>query len=120
MKALKNLFLLLFLVLSTNGLTAQKFAFVDSEYILGQMETYQKAQKQLDDLSQKWQNELDDKTKLIEQKINELKKNEILLPEETKKEKELEIATLQNELRTFQSDKFGIGGDLFRKRKDYN
>jgi len=118
LKALKYLFFLLFLVILSFGLTAQKFAFVDSDYILGQMETYQKAQKQLDDLSQKWQNELDDKTKLIEQKINELKKNEILLPEETKKEKELEIATLQNELRTFQSDKFGVGGDLFRKRKE--
>ena len=35
-----------------------------------------------------------------------------------KKEKELEIANLQNELRKFQSDKFGVGGDLFKKRKE--
>lgn len=96
----------------------QKFAFVDSDYILGQMESYQKAQKQIDDLSNKWQKELDDKTKVIEQKLNDLKKDEILLPEEIKNEKHSEVAELQNELREFQSSKFGVGGDLFRKRKE--
>ena len=96
----------------------QKFAFVDSDYILSQMDSYQKAQKQIDDLSKKWQKELDDKSKVIEQKTNELKKNEILLPEDIKNEKEKEILDLQSELRKFQSDKFGVGGDLFRKRKE--
>ena len=62
------------------GLTslAQKFAFVDSEYILDQMESYQKAQKQIDDLSEKWQQEIKAKNELLEQKKNDLKKNEIL------------------------------------------
>ena len=121
MKIFNNYILFLFLFIfnfcgiSTFG---QKFAFVDSEYILGQMESYQKAQKQIDDLSSQWQKELDEKMKIIEKEINYLKKNEILLPEETKKEKELEIANLQNELRKFQSDKFGVGGDLFKKRKE--
>ena len=96
----------------------QKFAFVDSDYILSQMDSYQKAQKQIDDLSKKWQKELDDKSKVIEQKTNELNKNEILLPEDIKNEKEKEILDLQLELRKFQSDKFGVGGDLFRKRKE--
>ena len=119
-----NLFtkhILIFLLISFNfygfNTFGQKFAFVDSDYILGQMEDYQKAQKQVDDLSKKWQNELDEKMKLIDEKVNYLKKNEILLPQETKKEKELEILTFQNELRKFQSDKFGVGGDLFKKRK---
>ena len=49
------------------GLTllAQKFAFVDSEYILDQMESYQKAQKQIDDLSEKWQKEIKAKNELL-------------------------------------------------------
>ena len=99
-------------------MNAQKFAFVDSEYILGQMDSYQKAQKQIDDLAEQWQKELDEKTKTIEQKVNDLKKNEILLPEDLRIEKEAEIASLQDELRAFQSKKFGVGGDLFRKRKE--
>jgi outer membrane protein len=96
----------------------QKFAFVDSEYILDQMETYQKAQKQIDDLAAEWQKELDKKIGDIESKVNDLRKNELLLPEDLKEEKELEITTLQNELRAFQSKKFGVGGDLFKRRKE--
>jgi outer membrane protein len=111
---------ILFLVLSllslkTNG---QKFAFVDSEYILGEMEGYQKAQKQIDDLAAEWQKELDQKVIIIEKKSNELKKNELLLPEDIQIEKELEITTLHDELRKFQTKKFGVGGDLFKKRKE--
>ena len=102
------------------GLTllAQKFAFVDSEYILDQMESYQKAQKQIDDLSEKWQKEIKAKNELLEQKKNDLKKNEILLPVETKREREQEIQDLSLEIRAFQSKKFGVGGDLFKKRKE--
>lgn len=96
----------------------QKFAFVDSEYILDQMESYQKAQKQIDDLAAEWQNELDKKLGNIESKVNDLRKNELLLPEDIKEEKELEITTLQNELRAYQSKKFGVGGDLFKRRKE--
>ena len=97
---------------------AQKFAFVDSEYILDQMESYQKAQKQIDDLSEKWQNEIKGKNELLEKKKNDLKKNEILLPAETKKEREKEIEDLITDIRTYQSKKFGVGGDLFKKRKE--
>jgi outer membrane protein len=96
----------------------QKFAFVDSEYILDQMESYQKAQKQIDDLAAEWQKELDKKVGNIESKVNDLRKNELLLPEDIKEEKELEITTLQNELRAYQSKKFGVGGDLFKRRKE--
>ena len=96
----------------------QKFAFVDSEYILDQMESYQKAQKQIDDLAAEWQKELDKKVVNIESKVNDLRKNELLLPEDIKEEKEFEITTLQNELRAYQSKKFGVGGDLFKRRKE--
>ena len=54
----------------------------------------------------------------IESKVNELRKNELILPEDIKKDKELEITNLQVDLRTYQSKKFGVGGDLFKKRKE--
>lgn len=118
LKAFKYIIFSVIISLAITSINAQKFAFVDSEYILGQMDSYQKAQKQIDDLAEQWQKELDEKTKTIEQKINDLKKNEILLPEDLRIEKEAEIASLQDELRGFQSKKFGVGGDLFRKRKE--
>jgi len=118
LKAFKYIIFSVIISLVITSMNAQKFAFVDSEYILGQMDSYQKAQKQIDDLAEQWQKELDEKTKNIEQKVNDLKKNEILLPEDLRIEKEAEIASLQDELRAFQSKKFGVGGDLFRKRKE--
>ena len=82
------------------------------------MESYQKAQKQIDDLAAEWQKELDQKMKDIESKVNELRKNELILPEDIKNDKELEISNLQDELRAYQTKKFGVGGDLFKKEKN--
>ena len=65
----------------------QKFAFVDSEYILDQMESYQKAQKQIDDLAAEWQKELDNKLGNIESKVNDLRKNELLFRKILKKKR---------------------------------
>jgi outer membrane protein len=107
-----------FLFLSTQLTFAQKFAFVDTEYILSQMNDYQAAQKELDDLSEKWQGELAAMMNQISKKQNELKRDEILLPEDTKLLREAEILTLQTEARDFQSKKFGVGGSIFKKRKE--
>ena len=118
MNIFKYIYIILFICCFFSNAVSQKFAFVDSEYILDQMESYQKAQKQIDDLAAEWQKELDQKMIEIENKINNLRKNELILPEDIKKEKELEITNLQRELRSYQSKKFGVGGDLFRKRKE--
>lgn len=118
MNIFKYIYIILFICCFFSNAVSQKFAFVDSEYILDQMESYQKAQKQIDDLAAEWQKELDQKMIEIENKINNLRKNELILPEDIKKEKELEITNLQSELRSYQSKKFGVGGDLFRKRKE--
>ena len=115
---LRTIILILIVTLVNVKSNGQKFAFVDSEYILEQMEGYQKAQKQIDDLAAQWQNELDQKMRIIEQICNELKKNELLLPEDTRIEKELEITTLQDELRKFQTKKFGVEETYLEKEKN--
>ena len=108
----------LFLLLSIQSSYGQKFAFVDTEYILSQMNEYQAAQKELDDLSEKWQGELAKMMNEITKKQNDLKRDEILLPEDTKLLRDAEILTLQTEARDFQSKKFGVGGSIFKKRKE--
>jgi len=107
-----------FLFLSSQITFAQKFAFVDTEYILSQMNEYQAAQKELDDLSEKWQGELAKMMNEITKKQNDLQRDEILLPEDTKLLRDAEILTLQKEARDFQSKKFGVGGSIFKKRKE--
>lgn len=106
------------LILSTQLSFGQKFAFIDTEYILSQMNEYQSAQKELDDLSEKWQGELAAMMNQITKKQNELKRDEILLPEDTKLLRESEILKLQTDARDFQSKKFGVGGSIFKKRKE--
>jgi outer membrane protein len=105
-------------ILSTQLSFGQKFAFIDTEYILSQMNEYQSAQKELDDLSEKWQGELAAMMNQITKKQNELKRDEILLPEDTKLLRESEILKLQTDARDFQSKKFGVGGSIFKKRKE--
>ena len=56
---MKKLFVLLFCLLSTTVIFAQKFATVDSEYILSNMPEYKQAQKELDDISVQWQKEVE-------------------------------------------------------------
>ena len=66
---------------------AQKFAFIDTDYILNQMPEYTKAQKELDDLAEKWQKEIEAKYNEIAKKHKAFQQEEILLPEETKKQR---------------------------------
>ena len=98
---------------------AQKFAFIDTDYILNQMPEYQKAQKDLDDLAEKWQKEIEAKYKEIETKYKAFQEEEILLPEETKKQRMEEILELENVAKELQKKRFGVNGDLYKKRKEY-
>ncbi len=97
---------------------AQKFAFIDTDYILNQMPEYQKAQKDLDDLAEKWQKEIEAKYKEIETKYKAFQEEEILLPEETKKQRMEEILELEKVAKELQKKRFGVNGDLYKKRKE--
>ncbi len=97
---------------------AQKFAFIDTDYILNQMPEYTKAQKDLDDLAEKWQKEIEAKYNEIEKKYKAFQQEEILLPEETKKQRMAEIIELENNAKELQKKRFGVDGDLFKKRKE--
>lgn len=97
---------------------AQKFAYVDSEYILGQIPEYKSAQKQLDELSAQWEKELDDKMAEIERLYREYNDEKVLLTEELRKKREEMLANREKAAREFQKKKFGTDGDLFRKRQE--
>ncbi|MBM78220.1 MAG: hypothetical protein CL846_07035 [Crocinitomicaceae bacterium] len=117
-KMLRLFYISFIFTLITQFSFGQKFAFVDTEYILSQMNEYQAAQKELDDLSEKWQGELAAMMNEIAKKQNELNRDEILLPEDAKLLRENEISELQIKARDFQTKKFGVGGAIFKKRKE--
>jgi outer membrane protein len=115
----KYLFLLAISAFTFIGSTfGQRFAYVDTEYILDMLPDYRSAQKQLDALSLDWEKEMDKKQEEIDKMYHEFEAEKILLTEELKKKKEAEIKAKEQELKDFRNQKFGYEGELFKKRAE--
>jgi outer membrane protein len=113
----KLAFLTLFISLSF-FLHAQKFAFVDTDYILSSIPTYESAQEQIDIMSKDWQSEVETKYADIEKLYKEFQAEKVLLTEEMKQQREEEIIQKEREVKDLQKKYFGAEGDLFKKRKE--
>ncbi|MBS1583489.1 MAG: OmpH family outer membrane protein [Bacteroidetes bacterium] len=100
------------------ALHAQRIAFVDSKYILEQMPDYQAAQKELDRQSAQWQKEIDDRWAQIKRLRDAFNAEAILLTEEMKRSRQEDIDKKEQEARDMQKKRFGVGGDLFKKRQE--
>lgn len=97
---------------------AQRYAYVDSQYILENVPEYTTAQEELNKLSEQWQKEIEDKYILIAKKERDFDAEMILLPEEIKKQRQKEIDDLKAGALELQKRHFGVGGDLFQKREE--
>jgi outer membrane protein len=115
---MKKIILTLAIALFSLAAISQKYAFVDTDYILKNIPEYITAQKTLDDLSEKWEAEIEAKKRVINKKYQQYQAEELLLPDDMKKKKREEIFSLEDELSKFQQDKFGVEGELFQKRKE--
>lgn len=113
----KLLFLILALSLSIVSI-AQKFAFVDTDYILKSIPTYESAQEQLQIMSNDWQAEIEIKYAEIEKLYKEFQAEKVLLTEDMKVKREEEIIQNERIVKELQKKYFGSEGDLFRKRKE--
>lgn len=102
------------------GLTSysQKYAYVDSDYILDNIPEYEDAQNQLDDLAVEYQTEIEGIFAEIEEMYRKFQAESVLLPEDLKKKREDEIIQKENEARELQKKRFGREGDLFQKREE--
>lgn len=116
MKKIIALLTLLTLFFATTQ--AQKYAFVDIQYILAELPEYNEAQKELNKLAEAWQKEIQALYLEIDKKVQALQQEQILLPIETKKQREAEIAKLQQQAKELQQQRFGPTGDLFNKRQE--
>lgn len=109
---------LMALLLTGVAAQAQRIAFVDTKYILEQMPEYAAAQQELDRNSKKWQDEIDDRWSQIKRLREAFNAEAILLTEEMKKSRQDEIDQKEQEARDLQQKRFGVGGDLFKKRQE--
>ena len=114
-KGVLAFFLLLGLV---NTAISQRYAYVDTQYILDQMPEYAEAQIQLDKASEQWQEEIELLFLDVDKKRKEYEVEAILLPAEIKKQREKEIADAEMNAREMQKKRFVVGGDLFAKREE--
>lgn len=114
----RHLILVAFLSMFAGNMNAQKFAIVDTEFILNQMTEYKAAQKQLNELSQKWENDLKIMRDEIDKMYKDYRAEEILLNSTQKKEREDAIVAKEEEVKKFEQDKFGVNGELFKKRQE--
>jgi len=116
---MKKIFLsgLSILLFAFTGL-AQRYAIVDTKYILDKMPEYKNAQKQLDTISEQWQKEIDDKQTVLNRMYKDFDAEQAMLSPELKKKREDELFNKEKEVRDMQRKRFGFEGDLFKKRQE--
>lgn len=115
MKKIK--FLILFFVI-TNYSLAQKFAYVDTDYILAKIPEYNQAQDKLDNYSKGWQEEIEMTMQKIEKMYRSYQSEQILLTEEMKSARENIIFAEEKKVQDLQIKYFGPEGMLFSKRQE--
>lgn len=106
----------LFLVATVSH--AQRYAVIDSKYILDKLPEYKEAQKTLDQFSEQWQQEIDQKQALMDKMFKDYDAERVMLTEVLQKKREDELYNKEKELRDLQKKRFGFEGDLFKKRQE--
>lgn len=116
---MKKLVLFITVLFFMTGLTqAQKFAYVDTQYILDNIPEFAEAQAQLDEISAEWQKEIETRFAEVDKMYKDYQTQSVLLPEDMKKKKEQEIVDREKEAKALQRSRFGKDGDLFKKRQE--
>ncbi len=100
------------------SVSAQRYAVIDSKFILEKMPEYKEAQKKLDQFSEQWQQEIEQKQTLVDKMYKDYDAEQVMLSDELKKKREDEIYNKDKELRDLQKKRFGFEGDLFKKRQE--
>jgi len=116
---MKKIALISVLVILTSVVAvAQKYAFVDSEYIRKNIPAFNAAQEQLDKLSKQWEKEVSDGYAVVEQMYKSYQNESVLLSQDMKSKREEAIVTKEKEIKDLQNKYFGMEGELFKKREE--
>lgn len=116
---MKNIFFTVAVLMSTVTFTfAQKFAYVDTKYILENIPAYKEAEKKLDETASAWQKEIEAKYQEIDKLYKTFQAEQVLYTEDMKKQKEQEIMSKEKAVKDLQKQRFGYEGELFQKRQE--
>jgi len=115
---MKKILLLLAISFLTLTTQAQKFAYVDTDYILNKIPDFRQAQDKLDALSSDWQKEIESKYADVEQMYRAYQQEQVLLTDDMKAKREDAIIKKENDAKNLQQKYFGPTGNLYLKRQE--
>lgn len=115
---MKKILLMMAICTVAFAANAQRYAVLDTKFILDKLPEYKEAQKQLDQFSTAWQKELDGMQQNLDKMYRDFDAEQVMLSDELKKKREDELFNKEKELRDLQRKRFGYEGDLFKKRQE--
>jgi outer membrane protein len=104
-------------IIFTISASAQRYAIIDTKYILDKIPEYKDADKKLQTIADQWQKEIDDKQTQLDKMYKSYEAEQFMLSEELKKKREDELFNKEKEIRDLQKKRFGYEGDLFKERQ---
>src|SRR6478736_8551166 len=97
---------------------AQRYAVIDSKYILEKLVDYKDAQTKLDQQSKTWQTEIDNQMIEVDRMYKSYQAERAMLSDDMRKKREDEIVSKEKAAKDLQKKRFGYEGDLFKKRQE--
>ena len=110
-------FLFLLFVFLSPRTYSQKFGYIDTEFITSKMPDYQKVQQKLDGMTKQWIGEISTKNEEVAKWEKEFKLEEVLLTEDLRQQRLLQIKVKDQEAKSLQNKVFGIDGELFKAKQ---
>ena len=118
MKLLKKLFFFTLLFFTSSGLYSQKFAYVDTDYILTKVPEFVQAEEKINDFTEQWQSEIESVYDEVEQMYRDYQSEQVLLTNEMKLKREEAIISKEKSAQSLQQKYFGTNGELYKKRQE--
>ena len=115
---MKRILLLITILIFVENIKAQKFAYVDSQYILEHITEYKQAKQELDNISYQWQEEIETAYQDIDKLYRAYQTDKVLLTDKMRQDREDEIIEKEKEVKELQQQRFGTDGDLYRKQEE--
>jgi outer membrane protein len=109
--------LLLLTIVALAPVVAQRYAVVDTRYILGKIPEYKTAETKIQQITEQWQKEIDEKQVALDKMYKNFDAEQFMLSEDLKKKREDELFNKEKEVRELQKKRFGYEGDLFKERQ---
>jgi outer membrane protein len=97
---------------------SQKYAIIDTRYILDKIPDYKMAQQRLDSIAAGWQKDIDGKQTELDNMYKAYEAEQVMLSDELKKKREDQLFNKEKDIRDLQRKRFGFEGDLFKKRQE--